>query len=61
LKTRGGLTSLVWKDKQEIYMLTAEGNICVDSDHPGGNLTFWNGITGLRVTVTVLIVWPTAV
>jgi hypothetical protein len=22
LKTRGGLTALVWKDRQEVYMLT---------------------------------------
>ena len=39
LRTRGGLTALVWKDRREVYMLTnmdtppAEGNFC-DSNHP---------------------------
>jgi len=61
LKTRGSLTSFLWKDGQEIYMLTAEGNICDDSNPPGGNLTFWNSITGFRVMLTVLILWLTAV
>jgi len=40
VRTRGGLTALVWKDRQEVYMLTnmdpppAEGNFCDDSNHP---------------------------
>jgi len=40
VRTRGGLTTLVWKDRQEVYMLTnmnpppAEGNFCDDSNHP---------------------------
>ena len=37
VRTRGGLTALVWKDRREVYMLTnmdpppAEGNFCDDS------------------------------
>ena len=37
---RGGLTTLVWKDRREVYMLTnmdpppAEGNFCDDSNCP---------------------------
>ena len=40
VRTRGGLTALVWKDRQEVYMLTnmdpppAEGNFCDNSNHP---------------------------
>jgi len=40
VRTRGGLTALVWKDRWEVYMLTnmdpppAEGNFCNDSNHP---------------------------
>jgi len=39
MRTRGGLT-LVWKDRQEVYMLTntdlppAEENFCDNSNHP---------------------------
>jgi len=39
VRTRGGFTALVWKDRREVYMLTnmdpppAEGNFC-DSNHP---------------------------
>ena len=38
--TRRGLTTLVWNDRQEVYMLTnmdpppAKGNFCDDSNHP---------------------------
>ena len=38
VKTRGGLTALVWKDRREVYMLTntdpppAEGNFCDNSN-----------------------------
>jgi len=38
VRTRGGLTALVWKDRREVYMLTnmnpqpAEGNFCDDSN-----------------------------
>ena len=40
VRTRGGLTALVWKDRQEVYLLTnmdpppAEGNFCDNSNHP---------------------------
>jgi len=40
VRTRGGLTALVWKDRQEVYMLTnmdpppAKGNFCDDSNRP---------------------------
>jgi len=40
VRTRGGLTALVWKDKREVYKLTnmdpppAEGNFCDNSNHP---------------------------
>ena len=40
VRTRGGLTALVWKDRREIYMLTnmdpppPEGNFCDDSNCP---------------------------
>ena len=40
VRTRGGLTELVWKDRREVYMLTnmdpppAEGNFCDDSNCP---------------------------
>jgi len=40
VKTRGGLTAFVWKDRREVYMLTntdpppAEGNFCDNSNRP---------------------------
>jgi len=40
MRTRGGLTALVWEDRREVYMLTdmdpppAEGNFCDDSNRP---------------------------
>ena len=40
VRTRGGLTALVWKDRQEVYMLTnmdqppAEGNLCDNGNRP---------------------------
>ena len=40
VRTRGGLTALVWKDRREVYMLTnvgpspAEGNFCDNSNRP---------------------------
>ena len=40
VRTRQGLKALVWKDRQEVYMLTdmdpplAEGNFCDNSNHP---------------------------
>jgi len=40
VRTRGGLTALVWKDGQEVYILTnmdpppAEGNFCDNNNHP---------------------------
>jgi len=39
-RTRRGLTTLLWKDRREVYMLTnmdpppAEGNFCDDSNCP---------------------------
>jgi len=39
VRTRGGLTALVWRDRRQVYMLTnmvpppAEGNFCDDSNH----------------------------
>ena len=66
VSTRGGLTVLVWKDRREVYMLTnmdpppAEGNFCDDSNRPA-SLTSWNGITGMWVSSTIQIVWPTAI
>jgi len=39
VKTRGGLSELVWKDRREVYILTymdplpAEGNFCDNSNH----------------------------
>jgi len=66
VKTRGGLTTLVWKDRQEVYMLTnmdpppAEGNILTTATAPW-SLTSWNGITGTWVYLTFEIVWPTAI
>ena len=40
LRTREGLTTLVWKDRREVYMLTnmdpppAEGNFCDENNRP---------------------------
>jgi len=40
VKTRGGLTALVWKDRREMYMLTnmdpppAEGNFSYERNRP---------------------------
>jgi len=40
VRTRGGLTVLVWKDRREVYMLTnmdpppAEGNFCDENNRP---------------------------
>ena len=39
VRTKGGLTALVWKDRREVYMLTnmdppPEGNFCDDSNRP---------------------------
>jgi len=40
VRTRGGLTVLVWKDRRDVYMLTdmdpppAEGNFCDNSNRP---------------------------
>jgi len=40
VRTRGGLTTLVWKDRREVYMLSnmdpppVEGNFCDKSNHP---------------------------
>ena len=66
VKTRGGSTALVWKDRWEVYMLTnmdplpAEGNFCDDSNHPVKPhiVERYNRHTGLS---TLQIVWPTAI
>ena len=40
MRTRGGLTALVWKDRRKVYMLTimdplpTEGNVCDNSSRP---------------------------
>jgi len=40
VRTRGGLTALVWKDRRKVYMLInmdpppAEGNFCYNSNYP---------------------------
>ena len=40
VRTRGGLTALIWKDRREFYTVTnmdpppAEGNFCDDSNRP---------------------------
>jgi len=40
VRTRGSLTTLIWMDRQEVYMLAnmdpppAEGNFCDDSNCP---------------------------
>jgi len=40
VRTRGGLTALVWKERRELYMLTnldpppAEENFCDNSNRP---------------------------
>jgi hypothetical protein len=61
------LTTLVWKDRQEVYMLTnmdpppAEGDFLWRQQPPLCYLTSWNGMTGTWVTSTVLIIWLTAI
>ena len=40
VRTRGGLTTVIWKDRQQVHMITnmdpppAEGNFCDDSNRP---------------------------
>ena len=55
LRTRGGLTALVWKDRRGVYMLTnmdpptAEGNFCDDSNRPvKPNIVEWYNWHELR-------------
>jgi len=66
VKTRGGLTTLVWNDRREVYMLTnmdpppAEGNFCDDSNYPmKPHIMEWYNCTW--VSSTFQIVWPTAI
>ena len=66
VRTRGGLTALVWKDRQEVYMLTnmdpspAEGNFCDDSNRPV-KPHIVERYNRTWVTSTILIVWLTAI
>jgi hypothetical protein len=65
VRTRGGLTTLVWKDRREVYMLTwtyhQQKEIFVVTATTPCNFTLWNGTTGTWVTSTILIIWPTAI
>jgi len=65
VKTRGGLTALVWKDRREVYMLTwtqhQQKEIFLMKETAPWNLTLWNGTTGTWVKSTILIIWPTAI
>jgi len=65
VRTRGGLTALVWKDRRELYMLTwthhQQKEIFVTTATAPWNLTSWNGTTGTWVTLTISIVWWTAI
>jgi len=60
-RTRGGLTTLVWKDRREVYMLTNmdPGNFCDDSNRPVKPHIVER--TGTWVMSTILIIWPTAI
>jgi len=64
VRTRGGLTALVWKDRREVYMLTwthhQHKEIFLTATTPW-NLTSWNSTTSTWVTSTILIVWLTAI
>jgi len=66
VRTRGGLTALVWKDRREVYMLTnmvsppAEGNFVTRETAPL-DLTSLNCITDIWDMSTILIVWLTAI
>ena len=66
VRTWGGLTALVWKDKREVYMLTnmdpppVERNFCDNSNHPmKPNIVEYT--TGTWVMSTILIIWLAAI
>jgi len=65
VRTRGGLTALVWKDKREVYMLTwthhQQKEISVTTATAPWNLTSWNCTISTWVTATNLIVQLTAI
>jgi len=65
MRTRGGLTALVWKDRREVYMLTwthhQQKEMFVVTATTLCNLTLWNGTTGTWVMSTILIIWSTAI
>ena len=65
MRTREGLTALVWKDRREVYMLTwthhQQKEISVVTATTPCNLVSWNGKTGTWVTSTILITCPTAI
>jgi len=66
VRTWGGLTTSVWKDRWKVYLLTnmdpppAEGNFVTTATAPW-NLTSWNTTIGTWVMSTIPIVWLTAI
>ena len=58
VRTREGLTVLVWKERWEVYMLTwthhQQKEIFVTTAIAQWNLTLWNGTTSTWVTSTIL-------
>jgi len=66
VRPRGGLTTLVWKDRREVYVWLTwthhqQKEIFVMTVTAPRNLTLWNGTTGTWVTSTILIIWLTAI
>ena len=65
VRTRGGLTTLVWKDRREVYMLTwthcQQKEIFATTATAPWNLTSWNCTSETWVMSTILIVWVTAI
>ena len=65
VRTRGGLTALVWKERRDVYMLIwthhQQQEIFVTTATTQWNFTSWNGTTGTWFTWTILIVWPAAI
>ena len=65
VRTGGGLTALVWKDRREICVLTwthhQQKEIFMATVTALWNLTSWNSRTGTWVTLTILILWLTAI
>ena len=67
VRTRGGLTALVWKDSEKFTCWLTwthhhqQKEISVTIATAMWNVTSWNGTAGTWVTLTILIVWVTAV